>query len=59
MEYKFSLNKEEIDVLAAALGEIPLKVGMPVFEKLRGQMSNQTEQIVHESKTEPELLVEG
>lgn len=41
MELTFKLTKEEVDVIGNALGEIPTKFGMPVFNKLSQQFNDQ------------------
>lgn len=41
MTYTFELTGEEANIVAAGLGELQLKVGLPVLSKLKAQCTEQ------------------
>ena len=44
MNYTFTLEKQELDIIMKALGELPLKESYAVFEKLNDQYLAQTQE---------------
>jgi hypothetical protein len=42
MTYLFRLNDQDLAVIAAGLGELPLKVAKATFDKLNAQVAEQT-----------------
>lgn len=42
MSYTITLNKQMLDVVMKALGELPLKEAMPVFTDINNQFIEQT-----------------
>ena len=47
MNYTFVLNKQELDVVIKALGELPLKESYAVFEKFNDQYLAQIKEDKH------------
>jgi hypothetical protein len=41
MEYKIILTEQDLQVLSAALGEIPFKIAAPLIEKINKQLAEQ------------------
>ena len=41
MEYKITLTEQDLQILSAALGEIPFKIAAPLVEKLNKQIAEQ------------------
>lgn len=41
MEYKITLTEQDLQILSAALGEIPFKIAAPFIEKLNNQIAEQ------------------
>lgn len=41
MEYKIMLTEQDLQILSAALGEIPFKIAAPLVEKLNKQIAEQ------------------
>jgi hypothetical protein len=55
MEYEFKLTQMELNIIYAALGEIPLKASLNVYAKLQQEQQKQDE-----AKAVPiESLTEG
>lgn len=40
MEYNLKLSQQEIQIISAALGELPLKVSIALFGKIQQQVIN-------------------
>ena len=55
MDYNLTLNDQDIQALFAGIGEIPTKVGMPLGNKINGQIQNQLAAL---SKATPAPAVE-
>ena len=43
MEYTIKLNKQMLDIVMKALGELPLKESLPVFNSINEQFVAQTQ----------------
>lgn len=41
-KFKFELNKQMLDIVMKALGELPLKESLPVFNEINSQYIEQT-----------------
>ena len=41
MTYKIELTEQDLQILSAALGEIPFKIAAPLVEKLNKQIAEQ------------------
>lgn len=41
MEYKITLTEQDLQILSAALGEIPFKIAAPFVEKINKQIAEQ------------------
>ena len=41
MEYMIKLNQQMLDTVMKALGELPLKEALPVFNEINGQFISQ------------------
>jgi len=42
-KYKFELGKQQLDIIMKALGELPLKESLPVFNEINNQYIAQTQ----------------
>ena len=40
-KYKFELDKQQLDIIMKALGELPLKESLPVFNEINNQYITQ------------------
>jgi len=41
MEYEIKLTEQDLNILSAALGEIPFKIAAPFIEKINKQIAEQ------------------
>jgi hypothetical protein len=41
MQYTITLQPQDLDILSAALGEIPFKIAAPLVDKLNKQITEQ------------------
>ena len=44
MEYTIKLNKQMLDIVMKALGELPLKESLPVFNEINAQYIKQAQE---------------
>lgn len=43
-KYTITLNKAQLDIVMKALGELPLKESLPVFNEINGQFIKQEQE---------------